>query len=264
MSDLKIIVCLKQIPDPEGPPSAFKVDSELKKVTPAGIPPVINPFDNNALEAALQLKDMLSCRVVAISLGRKLAQPVLRKALSVGADELIILEDDAWEELDSYSTAYVLSLAIKKIGNYSLILTGRQAGDWDSGQTGLILAEVLGLPSVNIARNIYIDNQEAVVERLKRNGYEKVKIRMPALITLSSEVGELRTPTLKALKEAREKPVTTWNRESLQCSVEKLNSRIPFKLFPPARERNCLFIEGKDLAEKGEKLILKLREDRIL
>jgi electron transfer flavoprotein beta subunit len=129
MKELQIIVCVKQVPDPEGPADSFKVDPEAKKVIPVGIPPVINPFDENALEAALRIKNQSNSKVTVLSMGEKLAQPVLRKALAAGADDLILLMDHHFKDLDSYSTAYVLSSAIRRIGAYDLILTGRQAGD---------------------------------------------------------------------------------------------------------------------------------------
>lgn len=264
MKELTIIVCLKQVPDPEGPPSAFEVDSEAKKVTPVGIPPVINPFDENALEAALQLKDNYGGKVIAISMGEKLAKPVLRKALSVGADELILLEDERFEELNSYSTAYVLSAAIKKIGEYDLVLAGRQAGDWDFGQTGLIIAEFLQIPGINLAKKLGVEDGKVIAEKLKRNGYEIVRASMPALITISSQIGDLRMASLKAIKDAREKPLTVWGITELEADPQRLEIRKIYRLFAPSRERRCTFIEGQALQEKGEKLALKLQEDKVI
>jgi electron transfer flavoprotein beta subunit len=102
MKELQIIVCIKQIPDPEGPADAFKVDSEAKKVIPVGIPPVINPFDENALEAALRIKNQFDAKVTVLSMGEKLAQPVLRKALAAGADDLVLLMDQHFKDLDRF------------------------------------------------------------------------------------------------------------------------------------------------------------------
>jgi electron transfer flavoprotein beta subunit len=264
MRQIKIIVCLKQVPDPEGPASAFEVDSETKKVTPVGIPPVINPFDENALEAALQLKDSSGGRVIAISLGAKLARPVLTKALSVGADDLILLEDENFRDLDSYSTAYVLSKAIEKIGEYDLILAGRQAGDWDSGQTGLIIAEILQIPGINLARRVRVEDGKVVVEKLKRNGYEVVRALMPALITVSSEIGDLRKASLKDLITARKKPLTVWDATDLEVYPQILAQRKVYRLFAPSRERKCTLIEGQSSEEKGENLAIRLKEDKVI
>jgi electron transfer flavoprotein beta subunit len=265
MKDPKIIVCIKQVPDPEGPPSAFEVNSEAKKVTPVGIPPVINPFDENALEAALKIKDGAGGNVIAISMVEKPATPVLRKALAVGADELIILEDEQFRDLDSYSTAYVLSAAIKKIGGYDIILAGRQAADWDFGQVGCLIAEILNIPSIYVAKSVKAGDGNVVVEKLKRFGYEVVKAPMPVLITASSEIGDLRLPSLNAIKDARGKPVTVWRSTDLEIDPHKLETRKIYRLSPPpSRKRDCVFIDGQSPQEKGEALAVKLREDKVI
>jgi len=265
MKDLKIIVCIKQVPDPEGPSSAFKVDSEAKKVIPEGIPPVINPFDENALEAALRIKDSAGCSVVAMSMGEKPATPVLKKALAVGADELFILEDEHFKDLDGYSTAYVLAAAIQKIGEYDLILTGRQAADWNFGLVGPILAELLHIPSVSVAQSVNVGDGKVVVKKLRKNGYEIVQASMPALVTASSEIGDLRLPSLQAIKDARSKPLIVWKMADLELDPHRLEPRKIDRLSPPpSRKRDCIFIEGESLQEKGEKLALKLQQDKVI
>lgn len=265
MNQLQLIVCVKQIPDPEGSSSAYEVDSEAKKVVTVRIPPVINPFDENALEAALQLKDNYGGRVVAISMGEKLAKPVLRKALGVGADELILLEDKQFKDLDSYSTAYVLATAIKKIGEYHLILVGRQAADWDFGQVGLMIAEILQIRSINLAQKVKVEDGRAVAEKLKRNGYEKLRALMPALITVSNEIGDLRLPSVQDIQNARKKPLTTWNIEDLKIDSQSLNERKIYRLFaPPSKLRRCIFVGGQSSQEKGENLALKLKQDKVI
>src|SRR4030042_4270731 len=120
---MNIIVCVKVVLDPEAPASLFKVDSEAKKVIPPkGTPPVLTPFDENALEAALKLKESKGGSITVISMGKNLPKPVIRKSLATGADNLVLLEDGAFEELDSYAAAYALETAIRKIGSYDLIL----------------------------------------------------------------------------------------------------------------------------------------------
>ena len=264
MKPLRIIVCIKQVPDPEGPADAFKIDSEAKKVIPVGIPPVINPFDENALEAAFHIKDTYGARVTAISMGEKLAQPVLRKALAAGADELILFVDQHFKDLDSYSTAYVLSKAIRKIGAYDLVLTGRQAGDWDFGVTGLLIAEMLQIPSVNLAQRMEIRDDEIWVEKLTRDGYELVKASMPTLITVSSEVGELRYISIRALQSVSAKPITVYRADDLDLDIQRLRARQILNLSAFQGQRECRFIEGDSHQQKGENLALKLREDRVI
>jgi len=136
-SNMRIIVCLKQVPDPTSSSSGTTVDTEAKRViVPQGTPPVMNPYDENALEAALLIKDAQGATITVISAGKNLAKPVLRKSIASGADELILLDDAAFENLDSYATAHLLAAVIKEIGEYDLILCGRQASDTDAGQVG--------------------------------------------------------------------------------------------------------------------------------
>jgi electron transfer flavoprotein beta subunit len=262
MTDIKIIVCAKQIPDPEAPLSDVRVDTEIMEVI-VDAPQVISPFDENALEAAIRLKEDLGGEITVLSLGKKVSDTVLRKSLAAGADKLILLQDDQFEKLDSYSTATALADAIRKIGDYDLILTGRQAGDWDSGQVGLIMGEMLGLPCISLARNIQVEEGAVVVEKSVPEGYERVKAPMPALITVSNEVGELRyisrTKMLKMMKGAR---IPTWNAEEIGVSSDSLRKMgIAALSSPPDMGRDCQFFEGSvdDQAEKLAEVFMALK-----
>ncbi len=263
MTDIKIIVCAKQIPDPEAPLSDVKVDTEKMEVI-VDAPQVISPFDENALEAAVQLKEDLGGKITVLSLGRKVSDTVLRKAIAAGADELILLEDDHFDKLDSHSTAEALAGAIRKIGEYDLVLTGRQAGDWDSGQVGLILGEMLELPCISLARDISIEDGSVVVKKSIPIGYERVKAKMPALVTVSNEVGELRyisrTKMLKMMKGSRSIP--SWSAGDLGVTLESLQKMgIAALSSPPDMGRDCQFIEGDpdDQAEKLAEVLMSLR-----
>ncbi len=265
MKELNIIVCIKQVPDPEGPSSAFEIDSETKKVNPVGISPVINPFDQNALEAALRIRDNYGGNIIAISMLEGPATPVLKKALSVGANKLILLQDEHFKGLNCSSTAYVLSAAIRKFEPYDLILVGRQAADWDFGQVGPIMAEILQVPSISLATKLEIEDRKAIVKKLRRNGYEIVKAPMPTLISVSSEIGDLRLPSLKEIKEAYKKPWTIWDISSLEIDSQRLETRkICTLLPPPSRKRECFIVDGDSPQEKGEKLALQLRQDKVI
>jgi len=246
MTEIRIIVCAKQIPDPEAPLSDVSVDAEKMEVI-VDAPQVISPFDENALEAAVRLKEEGGGKISVLSLGKKVSDTVLRKTLAAGADELILLEDDNFENLDSHSTAAALAGAIRKIGEYDLVLTGRQAGDWDSGQVGLILGEMLTVPCINLARDISVEDGSVVVKKSVPEGYERVKAQMPALITVSNEVGELRyisrTKMLKMMRGARSIP--SWSAEDLGVTGDALQQMgIVALSSPPDMGRDCQFIEG--------------------
>jgi electron transfer flavoprotein beta subunit len=256
---------MKQVLDPEAPVSAFKIDPEVKRaIPPKGTPPVLNPNDENALEAALRVKDTQPTEITVISMGPQLARPVVKKALAVGASELVLLEDAAFQDLDSYSTASVLAAAIKKIGNCDLILCGRQAADTDAGQVGSGIAEILEIPSITLARKVEINDGKLSVERVVSDGYEVIETEIPALVTVSNEVGDLRSPTMKAVMEAQKKQFTVWNAQDLGVDPSGAGRSNLLKLFTPAVEVNVEIIEGESPAEVAENLALKLRENKIL
>ncbi len=259
-----MIVCAKQVPDPEGPASAFQVDREALRVIPQGISPVINPFDENALEAALRIKDRFGAGVTVLTVGETVAQPVMRKALAAGADKLVILTDPLFKDLDSYSVASVLAASIKKLGPFDIILFGRQAGDWDFGVTGPYVADMLEVPVVSLARRVEIENRSVLVEQLCEGGYKVVKAPMPVVVTVSSEVGELRYPNVRALVDAKKKPVTILHGEDIGLDFQNLNRRLTHDLiaFEPARQ--CTFAEGGSLEEKIGNLMDLLKGDRII
>jgi len=260
-----IIVFMKQVLDPEAPVSAFKIDPEAKRaIPPKGTPPVLNPNDENALEVALRIKDAQPTEITVISMGQQLARPVVKKSLAVGANELILLEDDAFEDLDSFSTAYILAAAVKKIEKYDLILCGRQAADTDAGQVGSGIAEILGIPSVTVAQKVEISEGKARVERVVSDGYEVIETSMPAVVTASNEVGDLRSPTMKAVMEAQKKQFTVWNAQDLGVDPSQLRRTNMLKLFIPVHEVKVEIIEGESPEEAAEKLALKLRENKIL
>jgi electron transfer flavoprotein beta subunit len=262
--ELKIVVCIKQVPDPEGPPSAFAIDFENKKVIPSGIPPVINPADENALEAALRLKESTGCRVIAISLGSKLSKPILSKALGVGADDLVLLDDENFKELDGYSTAFVLSKAIEKIGGCNVVMVGRLAGDWGFGQTGVLLAEIMQIPVINLAQKVKAEKGCIIAEQLRRGGYSVVKSSPPVVISVSSEVGNLRNASLKDIAAARKKPVTLWRAADLGVDSQALTRRKVHSIQSPSWERECAIMTGQSPAEKARSLTARLKEDGVI
>ena len=263
---ISIIVCMKQVLDPEAPTSAFQVDPEARRViSPRGTPPVLNPFDENALEAALRIKDAQGAKITVVSMGRSLARPVVKKSLAVGADELVLLEDDDFEDLDSYSTAYILAVAIKKVGEYDLIFCGRQAADTDAGQVGSGIAEILGIPSITLARKVEAGNGKVRVERVISDGYEVIEAPTPVLVTASNEIGELRSATIKQIMAAQKKPTTVWNAQDLGVDASRMKRASLLRLSTPARQKaKCHIVKGESLEEAGVKLATILREAKII
>lgn len=266
---LNMIVCCKQVLDPEAPPASFKIDPSTNKVIPPpGVPPVVNPFDEQAVEAALRIKDLQGGKITVLSLGNNLLRDVVKKPLSMGADELILLEDEAFEGGDSWSIAFALATAIKKVGEYDIIFCGRQAADWDAGQVGSGIAEILGIPGVTLAKKVEATDGKARVERVISDGYQVIEVTLPALITVSNELGEARYATLKGIMAASKKQPLVWKPadiglDSSQLGAAGRKTKL-LKLFQPVKEGKCEIIGGDTPAEAGTKLAERLREAKII
>jgi electron transfer flavoprotein beta subunit len=266
---MNIIVCIKQVIDPEAPPASFKIDPSANKVVPPpGVSPVIDPYAGYAVEAALRIKDAKGGKITAISLGTNQLRDIVKKPLAMGADELILLEDEAFDGGDSWSTAYALAMAIKKIGEYDIIFCGREASDWNAGQVGSGIAEILGLPSVTLAKKIDITNGKARVERKTDEGYEVVELSLPALITVSNEIGEPRYPTIKGIMAAKKKEPIIWKTANIGVEVSQIGAAGRrtklLKLFQPVREGKCEIMKGESPEEAAVNLALRLREAKVL
>lgn len=266
---VNIIVCVKQVIDPEAPPASFKIDPAVNKVIPPpGVSPVISTFDDYAVEAALKIKEKSGGKITALSLGVNLLREVVKKPLSMGVDDLVLLEDPAFDGGDSWSTAYALSLAIKKIGQYDLILCGRQAADWDSGQVGSGIAEILGLPSITIARKIEIVDGKARVEKVIPDGFELIEMNLPGVITLSNEHSAPRYPNIKGIMMAKKKEPIVWKPVDIGADPTMIGAngrRIGLrKLFQPARDSKCEIVPGETPEEAASKLAVRLKELRVL
>ncbi len=265
MSDaIHIVVCLKQAPDPEAPASSFKIDSANLKITAEGVPPVINPYDESALEIALLIKDKVpEVKISAIASGPKLARAIMMKSLAVGADELYLIEDASLEDADGHVTAMVLAAGLSKIG-FDLVLCGRQASDTNQGGVGLALAEILKIPAVSWARGIEVDDNKIKVERIIPEGCEVLSGGLPALVTVSHEAGEMRRPKLTAIRKAKQKPIHSMSLADLDMTgtVDKSIECIGLKA--PDRARDCKLIEGDTAEEAGANLAKALIEDGLV
>jgi electron transfer flavoprotein beta subunit len=267
---MHIIVCVKQIPNPETPAHLFKVDEAAKHVIPApGVPLVMSPFDEQAIEAALRIRDVMGeVKITVISLGPDSARDILKHGLSLGADEAVLLSDPAFEGSDSYTTALALAAAIKKVGEYDLILTGRQAADWDAGVVGLGIAELLEVPAITFAKDVKVQKRAVRVERVLQDGVETVEAPLPALVTISNELGEPRSPSLRQVMRASRKKATVWSAADLDLDAGRIGAagaRLTVeRLFIPVKENQCEFIPGASPQEQAIQLLRRLQEMRVL
>lgn len=261
-----IIVCVKQVVDPDVPVSALCIDRDARWLnTDSRDDAVLNGFDENAVEAALQIKESLGGTVTILSLGSQFSLEVMKKPLSMGADRLVLVEDAIAKELDSYGTAYVLSQAIRKIGRYDLVLTGRQSSDWDNSQVPIGIAEMLGLPAITLAQKIQLVSNIVEVNRTLVTGYELVEADLPALVTVSNELGEPRYPTLRGIMSAGRMVPVLWTTDDLILDPARLQPKVlVLELFVPTKKEKCEFVEGQDEADAGRRLALRLREESII
>jgi len=267
---MDLIVCAKQVPDPEAPPASFKVDAANNKVVPPpGVPPVISTFDEIAVEAALRVKDAQGGgKITVLSLGNNLIRDVVKKPLAMGADELVLLEDEVYEEGDSWSTANALAAAIKKVGAYDIIFCGRQAADWDAGQVGIGIAELLGIPCVSLVKKVDVADGKVKVERMVADGFEVVEVPMPCVLTVTNELGEPRYAPLKGIMKAAKIQPIIWKPADIGLDASQIGAqgrRTKLnKLFQPVKEAKCEIIEGENVADAAVNLAVRLREAKVL
>jgi electron transfer flavoprotein beta subunit len=251
---MEIIVCIKPVLDPDLPPMKFSINEQKNCViSPEGMPPVMNPYDALAVEAALQIKEKQKGKVTVITLGS--GEDVLRKALAMGADEIVIVKVEGLQDFDGLAKASLLSQAIKKIGTYDLVICGRQAADWDLGVTGSMTAEYLGIPVLTRAKKIEIVEGRLRIERITANGNESYEAVLPALVTVSSEMGKPRIPSGWGIINAAKKPVISWSQSDLGADPRKVFGINPLlKLYASSNERKCELITGKNTEEAADKL----------
>jgi len=264
---LKIIVLAKQVIDPEMPLSAFRVDGESRKVVPpSNIPQVVNGFDENAVEAALRIKDSHEAEVTVVSLGQNFALDVMKKPLSMGADSLILLQDESFQNtIDSSIIARLLVMAVNKLGSYDLILCGRQASDWDNAQVPLAVAELLGLPCITIGNKVEVQEGQVIVEKQVPEGREIMQASLPALVTISNELGQPRYPTLRGIMAATRKQPIIWTTQDIGTTASELRPGLDIvDLYVPTTSKECEFLRGEDDIDSGRLLALKLREDKLI
>ncbi|MBI2756820.1 MAG: electron transfer flavoprotein subunit beta/FixA family protein [Chloroflexi bacterium] len=258
---MDIVVTIKQVPDPDIPPHHFKVDEANKRIVgPPGVAPVMNGYDANALEEALRIREKQGGKVTVVTLGPDGARDTLKRAIAMGADAAVHVNDAALLDRGSSLTARVLAAAIQKIGPFDLVLSGRQASDTDAGLTHILVAEALGVPAVSpVSKLESVDAESAVARRAVDDGYQRIKVRLPALLGVSSELNEPRYPPLKGIMAAGRAQIPVWS--AMDLNITDLEPRVELRrLYQETREARVELIEADSPAEAGTKLADKLRE----
>jgi len=260
---MNIVVLLKQVPDPKGY-VRIKEDGTLDRETAKSI---INPYDKNALEAALEIKEKYNAKITVISMGPPKAEEALREALAMGADEAILLSDKKLAGSDTLATSYALSRAIKKLGSYDLILCGMEATDGNTGQVGPEVAERLGIPQLTYVEKFEIEGDFIEAKRMLEGGYERLKVKLPALLTITNTANEPRNTTFSGVIKAVNKYISAWSASDVDIDENKVGlmgspTKIK-KIEKTVSHRNKYIIKGETVGAVVDNLLNKLKEDGI-
>jgi electron transfer flavoprotein beta subunit len=263
------VVLLKQILDWELPPQRFRIDPATKSPPGDVAPKLLGPFEQNALELALQLKASGAVtKVTALLAGPPEAADVLRKALAVRADEAVLVEVGSTDELDPSQTAELLVAAIRRLESPNLVLAGRQAGDWDHGQVGYLVAERLGWPAVGLTWRAELAEGRLHVWRTGPSGTERLAVRLPALLSVTSHAElRLRMGSVMDMMAANRTEIARWTPEELGLGPAELRAARRLDVVDvvvPELERHCELIEGESPAEVAARVLDRLAELKVL
>lgn len=268
---MRIAVCIKEIQNPEIAASVFRVDEERKQVIPLeGLPLVTSPFDEQAIEAAMRVRDAgVQCQVTVLTFGPESAKAAIKRALSMGADDAVHTLDAGLELVGSTTVARVLAEVINQSGPFDLILTGRQAADWDAGIVGCGIAQLLHIPVVTFAKSVQVQESRVVVERVLDDGFESVRTSMPCVVTISNEIGEPRKPSLRETMRAAKKPTVVQTLESIGLDAAKMRSegerlQTRERLFVLHKNVECDVMAGASAEVLAKQIVSKLSASRLV
>lgn len=249
---MKLIVCMKQVPSS----NEVRMDPKTHTIIRDAKQAVLNPFDRSALELAVQLKEQLGGHITALSMGIFDTARLLEEAISCGADEALLLSDRAFAGADTLATSYALSLGVKEIGDYQLILCGKMAVDGDTAQIGPELAETLGIPHMTDVTGIaFASEKEVIVSRQMDGGSQLVQVPLPALLTVVKEIAQPRLPSIASILQAKETPCTVRNAQNLSADVNRCGlagspTQVVKTFTPPAKKAAVSLSEDPTNAAK--------------
>ncbi|MBX5326465.1 MAG: electron transfer flavoprotein subunit beta/FixA family protein [Candidatus Bathyarchaeia archaeon] len=257
----KIIVCIKQAVDV----TQIRADPSTRKLITADAPRKISDIDKNALEEAIRIKEKQGGEIIAVTIGDENAKTALREALAMGADKAYHLNDPAFQNTDTRVTSLILAEAVRKIGEFDLILCGETTIDSFTGITSQRVAERSGIPLIMYARKMNLESGVVVAEKVLEDRFETVKAKTPALITVVKGINEPRIPSLMAIMKASKKEIVVWNAEAMGIPKEKLVSALEIvEVLAPKMERKKIVIKGETPAEIAEKLVKALVQEGVV
>lgn len=258
---MHIIVCIKQVPNT----TDVKIDPATNTLIRAGVESVINPFDMYAIEEGVRLKERLGGKVTVITMGPPQAESALREAISLGCDEAVLISDRAFAGSDTWATSYTLSQVIRKIGDFNVIICGKQASDGDTAQVGPGISTHLDIPQVTYVKRIEdISTEKAKVERMTEEGFDIVETPLPCLFTVVKEINTPRLPSLKGKMRAKSCEIKKWNADDIGCDPKNIGldgspTRV-VKIFTPPPRKGGEIIKGRDAGEIAGKAVEALKD----
>ncbi len=261
---MNIVVLVKQVPEI----ALIKVDEANNKVDLPQGPGTVNPFDEYAVEEGIRLKEKNGGQVVAMMVGTDRGESALRDCLALGVDEAYLLVDPAFEGSDPQALGRILAAGLKKLGQYDLILAGKQAIDSDSAQVPAAVAAHLDVPQAMFVRKFEsVDGGKATVERQTETGYDVVEVTLPAVVSVVKEINEPRLPSLKGKMAAKKKMIAKWSAADTGVDVSMVGPNSGTrteKVAPPAPRTKGELIAGETPEEIADNLFRKLREKQIV
>jgi len=255
---MNIIVCIKQVPET----TEVRINPETNTLIREGVKAIINPFDMYAIEEAVRLKEKFGGKAIALTMGPPQADAALREAISMGIDEGYLVCDRAFAGSDTWATSYTLSGAIKKIGQFDLIICGKQASDGDTAQVGPGIATHLDLPQVTYVKKVEEASPTSLkLERMMEEGFEIIQTSLPCLITVVKEINEPRIPSLKGMLRAKSAKITVLTQKELDLDPQSIglcgSPTQVVKIFTPPQRQGGEILSGEpeEIADKLIKLI---------
>lgn len=261
---MHFIVCIKQVPNTTN----VQIDPEKGTLKREGVESIINPFDEYAIEEAVRLKERFGGKTTVITMGPPQAETALREALARGIDNAVLVSDRAFAGADTWATSYALGMAIKTLGDFDMILCGKQATDGDTAQVGPGVAEMLDIPHVAYVKKIEeIKEGYARVERMMEDGYDSIEMPTPSLITVVKEINTPRLPSLRGLMASKKAVITQLNcekinAESKSCGLSGSPTQV-MKIFTPPPRPGGQKLEGS-IEQVAEQLVQKLKQAQII
>ena len=257
---MRILVCMKQILDPDVPARDFRIDDSRNEAERAGANLVPNIFCENALETALQLRDAASGSVTALSFGTEEAEDVVRKALAMTVEEAALVTRPEGPAPDALTVARVLAAAAHKLGDFDVVMVGRESGDWGVGQTGGLLAEELGLPMVALVDRAEPIDGGLTLRRQTDYGFDDVEAHGAVLATITNSEGNVpRIPKTRDVMKSYRKPLTTWSVDELGVAADETVAEV-VELSVPDKHITCEFVEGDSLDERVDAFARKIAD----